>query len=538
MLLSQLIARLKDYRVEYYGSEDTEFDLQTVRYYVHSNKPSNPYTLYLANTRRLPEPSENIRACIFCYGSRIDFSPYVGTQTGLVYLGEEVSSHELFNDLLEELTEVEQITAGLHILSNALFSGNGLQYLVNQAAVVFENPISVVDLQGKYLAISEWSGAADPIIEEAENGYISEDGMALIRRMKLDEKMRATGRAIYFDNPMLGHGTLLDAVYIQGIEVAHIMLQELGRPFDRFDPELLHRFGSMVAIELQKSSYYTRNKGVMYSYALSDLLGTPGVNIAAVKSNLNSLGYILKEDLYIMVIPATSYYSSDLRTDIILHTIQQILPGSLYSVYEDTLVFLFSKNRYEGFTDYERERLKTFLAVNQLSAGISNFFEKLEDASRFYSQAVTAVELGTRLDGRHGLYYYRDYYIFHMLNIYEQTDSELRYLIQPGLMRLLFYDRDRGTNFLETLGAYLSFPGQPARVAEALHVHKNTLLYRMKKIREITHCSFEDGEQCMAYYISYKIMDYLGELTDSRGEVYEFRKKASESENMERGSVK
>ncbi|MBQ9023472.1 MAG: helix-turn-helix domain-containing protein [Eubacterium sp.] len=525
MILSQLLARLKDYHVEYFGSEDPEFDLQTVRYYVHSNKPSSPYTLYLANTRRLPSPDENLRICIFCYGSRIDFSPYVGTNTGLVYVGEDVSSHELFNDLLEELTEVEQITAGLHILSNALFSGNGLQYLVNQAAVVFENPISVVDLQGKYLAISEWSGPEDPVLKEAENGYISEDGIALIRRMKLDEKMRAKGRAIYFDNPMLGHGTLLDAVYIQGIEVAHVMLQELGRPFDRFDPELLHRFCSMVAIELQKSSYYTRHKGVMYSYALSDLLGNPGVNIAAVKSNLNSLGYILKEDLYIMVIPATSYYSSDLRTDIILHSIQQILPGSLYSVYEDTLVFLFSKNRFEGFSEYERDRLKRFLEANQLSAGISNFFEKLEDASRFYNQAVTAVELGIRLDGRHKLYYYRDYYIFHMLNIYEQSDSELRYLIQPGLMRLLYYDKDHGTNFLETLGALLSFPGQPARVAEALHVHKNTLLYRMKKIREITHCTFDDGEQSMAYYFSYKILDYLGILTNSRDEVYDFRKK-------------
>lgn len=262
----------------------------------------------------------------------------------------------------------------------------------------------------------------------------------------------------------------------------------------------------------------------MYSYALSDLLGTPGVNINAVKSNLNSLGYVLKEDLYIMAIPATSYYSSDLRTDIILHTIQQILPGSLYSVYEDTLVFLFSKKRYEGFTEYERERLTRFLEANNLSAGISNFFEKLEDASRFYHQALTAVELGSRMEERSGLYYYRDYYIFHLLQTYEKNDRELRFLIQPGLIRLLYYDRERGTNFLETLGAYLSYPGQPARVAEALHVHKNTLLYRMKKIREITHCSFEDGEQCMAYYISYKIMDYLGVLTDSRGEVYDFRK--------------
>ncbi len=515
MQLNQLIRRITDYPIEYYGNLDQDYDLQSVRYLTRSATKLNKYSLYLANTARLPEPGFPVHICIFCYGERVDFSKYIDSSFTLVYLGEKVASPELFNELLEQLTEVEQITAGLHVLSNALFSDKGLQNLVDNAAEVFDNPVYVVDLQGKYLAISEGFAESNSFLSrELKNGYIGETGLRTVRSADLDGQVRRTGKAYYFKNPEVGTGMLVDAIYIQGIEVGHIMLQESNHPFGSFDSELFHRFASLVAMELQKSSFFTRNRGVMYSFALADLLGSHDVNYIAVRNNFETLGYKLKHDLYLMVLPFNNNYTSDLRADIILQTIQGILPGSIYAVYEDTMVFLFSKEEYKGFTDYERARLKEFLTANHIYAGISNFFTDLQDAPRFYRQAVSAASLGSRMDPGQPLYYYRDYYIFAVLKTLEQSDPELRFLIQPGLIRLQNYDKEKGSDFLRTLGVFLSYPGQPSRVAEELHVHKNTLLYRMKKIREITHCSFEEGEQCMGYYISYKILDYLGMLDD------------------------
>ena len=61
-----------------------------------------------------------------------------------------------------------------------------------------------------------------------------------------------------------------------------------------------------------------------------------------------------------------------------------------------------------------------------------------------------------------------------------------------------------------TLREYLTQPGQPAKIAENLHIHKNTLLYRMGKIKEITDCSFIEGEDFMNFNFSVRIMRYLG----------------------------
>ena len=57
--------------------------------------------------------------------------------------------------------------------------------------------------------------------------------------------MRKSGRsgtAYYYVNDLVGKGMLVDAVKIQGIEVAHIMMLESEQPFHEYDPDFFHRF--------------------------------------------------------------------------------------------------------------------------------------------------------------------------------------------------------------------------------------------------------------------------------------------------------
>lgn len=149
------------------------------------------------------------------------------------------------------------------------------------------------------------------------------------------------------------------------------------------------------------------------------------------------------------------------------------------------------------------------MQANHLKSGISNFYQHLEDTARFYEQAVDSVRLAFRLKDPAPICYYSDYYLYKMLENYEKEDSEIRFLIHPGLMKLYLYEQAHGTELISTLTAYLKQPGQPTKIADAVHVHKNTLLYRMKKIREITGCSFTQGEDFMNFNLSICIMRYL-----------------------------
>ncbi|MDD3139625.1 MAG: helix-turn-helix domain-containing protein, partial [Lachnospiraceae bacterium] len=90
-----------------------------------------------------------------------------------------------------------------------------------------------------------------------------------------------------------------------------------------------------------------------------------------------------------------------------------------------------------------------------------------------------------------------------------ESQEQIRFFIHPGMLKLLQYDQAHGTDFLNTLHEFLESPGQPTPIAKRLHVHKNTLLYRMDKIRTIMDCPIEAGDEFMSFGLSYKIMKYL-----------------------------
>ncbi|MDW5597408.1 helix-turn-helix domain-containing protein [Conexibacter stalactiti] len=63
----------------------------------------------------------------------------------------------------------------------------------------------------------------------------------------------------------------------------------------------------------------------------------------------------------------------------------------------------------------------------------------------------------------------------------------------PPLARLHEHDRVHGTDYVATLAAYLDCFGNGALASERLHVHANTLRYRMRRIAEIAAIDLDDA---------------------------------------------
>ncbi len=300
----------------------------------------------------------------------------------------------------------------------------------------------------------------------------------------------------------------MDDIKINNIEVGHVMLYELDQPFSDFDNLMLHRTSRLISMELQKNSFFNANKGIMYFYFLADLLDNPNLNYASLKERLSVMGYHLKDDQYILTIPSRSCHNAEARLEVIVNQLHNILEGSIYAIYENSIVILLSRNRTTGLNEFEREKLSEFLNTNNLVAGLSNFYQDLKDTSHFYRQAQKAVELGEKLSLKKAIHRYSDYYIYHILEMCEENEP-LTFFIHPSMLKLLYYDREHGTDLLNTLHEFLESPGQPTQIAKRLFIHKNTLLYRMEKIRTVMDCKLESGDEYMTMGLSYKIMKYL-----------------------------
>lgn len=73
------------------------------------------------------------------------------------------------------------------------------------------------------------------------------------------------------------------------------------------------------------------------------------------------------------------------------------------------------------------------------------------------------------------------------------------------LKPLIDYDRKHESELLQTLENYLKHNGSVSSVAEKMFIHKNTILYRMAKIRELLKADLDDGEERLFYYMAIMI---------------------------------
>lgn len=133
---------------------------------------------------------------------------------------------------------------------------------------------------------------------------------------------------------------------------------------------------------------------------------------------------------------------------------------------------------------HEKQELSLFSAFAEefhLKIIISDFIHKLFELPLLYATAHEALEL--MLDKR-----------FHGTSIY--TVSQLRTvlmlknlanhkeLISPELHRLSVYDHEKETQYCETLYWYLTCNRSLKKTCDALYMHRNTVLYRIRKIQE------------------------------------------------------
>jgi GAF domain-containing protein/sugar diacid utilization regulator len=76
-------------------------------------------------------------------------------------------------------------------------------------------------------------------------------------------------------------------------------------------------------------------------------------------------------------------------------------------------------------------------------------------------------------------------------------DGEMAGFVEAQLGNLLLHDEQHGLALLETLDAYLQADLSPTRTAAALHVHVNTVYYRLQRLRELLGEPFTEPRRAL-----------------------------------------
>ena len=84
-----------------------------------------------------------------------------------------------------------------------------------------------------------------------------------------------------------------------------------------------------------------------------------------------------------------------------------------------------------------------------------------------------------------------------------QDEADVDYLLHPALDVIERYDRENQTDLLNTLRVYLENDCNAQKCGRLLFLHRNSLVYRIHRIQEITGCDLADPEERSYLRISF-----------------------------------
>ena len=155
-----------------------------------------------------------------------------------------------------------------------------------------------------------------------------------------------------------------------------------------------------------------------------------------------------------------------------------------------------------------RKRIAEMSPDTRITAGIGWPGARLAGLRRSFAQAQEALTLAQTLFGGDRVLLFGDLGLYHLLCRLQSCD-ELDEFYKQTLAPLVEYDASHNMQLVATLEAFFAHHGNASQTAESLYLHRNSLLYRLERIREISGLNLDDADDRFSLQLALKLRPLL-----------------------------
>jgi DNA-binding PucR family transcriptional regulator len=375
-----------------------------------------------------------------------------------------ISLRDANRALGESVTALERSTAIHERLTQVAASGLGEAGIAEAVHDLTGYPIAIEDRHGNLRA---WAGPEQP------NPY-PKAGPA--------EREARLRRVMATDHPMR-EGSL---VYVVARARANVLgLIALVDPSGRAgetERVALEHGATVLAMELARLQSLADTELRLSRDLVEDLLS--GTDEASALARAAALRYDLQRPHRVVLVERTGSGSEDgLLFRAVQVAARETGVGSLLVSRRSSVVVL--SDAQEAPWKAFRGALVREVGVDEWRVGVGGICTSPSDFPRSYREAMLALRIQSATQGPGQVTVFEDLGVYRLLADVNDL-SRLDEFVREWLGALLDYDDQRGGDLVETLASYLEAGGNYDGTAQGLAVHRNTLKYRLQRIREIS----------------------------------------------------
>ena len=392
----------------------------------------------------------------------------------------------LYARLLAQAIDLEEANSALAATVSALERGSAIHERLTQVAVGGEGEEGIAralhDLTGWPVAIEDrhgnlraWGGPGRP------DPYPKQSQAA---REQLLRRARDAGRPIHEADRLLTiaspRAEVLGVIALDGVPLGEAEGAQAA----------VEHGATVLAMELARLHSVAETELRLGRDLVEELL--ENTDERAVLSRAQALGYDVRRRHRVVIVTEDSprpRRDPDSRFHAVRRAARDAGLGTLLVPRGDAVVVLSCA---EGVWDVFYRRLLSELG-GDVWVGVGGPCEHLGDFPRSYREAKLALRMhnADRRGGR--TIFYEQLGTYRLLAEVDDLSAIDRF-VDEWIGALIAYDADHGAELVATLSSYLECRGNYDATSAALSVHRNTLKYRLRRIKEVSNHDLKDPD--------------------------------------------
>ena len=391
-------------------------------------------------------------------------------------------------------------------------TNGSLQDLVDKIKDVLKCPVTIEDHNHRLLAYSTHDDQTDSArIATIIKRRVPEKVINRLWKDGIIQKLMQSEEPVYIPEIKdIGLGDRIAISIKNSNEILGYMwlVQETGKLTD--DQLIIFRKAvKTVKTEMLKRQTVNKRKDEDYQNFFWQLLTGHFLSHDDIVENYQKLNLVPPAQFAVLVFRFKEEVPAKLEQGItyLLTTSQQVsIP--FYMIMGNELILIAASPRATLTEAMVTEFIETFitqmknrLVADDISGSCGTIYRRLDKISKSYQEALAVHRLKQQYQEEiNGVVHFHQLGIFRYLDLIIEK-KQLEPYMHPVIEKLEQYDKVNKTNLLETLEIYISHDSNINDAAKKLHVHSNTLNYRMKRIIEITDLDLKSANEKMSLFI-------------------------------------
>lgn len=461
-------------------------------------------TLYFCNAEELPtDPDLSQPVTLICLGYLPTAYTASGTCESLCF-SSSTSEKALFQAVLRVFDTFNAYDARLKdmLLDNCPFSDFG-----KIAVEIFQTPASAYGVFEKiiFMGYDENDAESQELYSSYVNGYVSEDERSILYTDKEFMATFAERGPFYSENTIYKTQAILYNIYIDNTYIGRFLIENTYRPFRDSDYMLTEWFADYVRRLLLRSRQFYFQTTREFEQMMQELTLSNAVYLKEYDYALKSIGWS-KTDTYLCIAcTVTETPGAEKILNDAAFYLQELFDSQYIYLEQRFILQVVNMSRISIELPEILHRISIFLKNNALLAGTSCLYNDFARTPLHFQQARMMARFA--LHDRHKKLYEFDKHVLSLMLHQLKGVGNVELFCNNKIQKLLAYDMENDTELLKTLRIYMDNNQNVSRTNKELFIARTTCLYRLERIREITHINFEDPRENLYVRLILQMLD-------------------------------